>query len=861
MNNYTSRNLRGQPPRLSRLSCLIAAQLALLGCVSFGAQAREYFNPLMLEFDNPNQGSTDLTVFEDGANQAPGTYRVDIYVNNEQQDTRDVTFHMAKGADGKESLQPCLSVASLNAMGVKTDLFPGVGDARAECADLSGIPQASTEFRFSAQQLLLSLPQAAMSQKARGYVPESQWDNGITALLLNYSLSGANNYARNGDGLDDNSQYANLRPGINLGPWRLRNYTTYNRDSNGQGKWDTVYTYAQRNIIALKSQLTMGDSSSPSDIFDSVPFRGAQLASDDDMVPDSLKGYAPVVRGIARTNAQVIIRQNGYVIYQSYVAPGAFEINDMFPTGGSGDLYVTIKEADGSEQLLVVPFASLPVLQREGRLKYSMTSGQYRSYDGSVDKTPFSQGTAIYGLPAGFTLYGGGQFASKYQSLALGVGKNLGDFGAISTDVTQAWSTMENQPKDNGQSWRIRYSKNIVQTGTNFAIAGYRYSTDGYYSLQEVLDTYRDHQNFPSPNERKRNRTELTMTQNLWEEAGSLSLSLISEDYWNSERTMRSIGGGYYNSWNGISYGLNYSYNENASAGSNNGGTRGRLYERDQVFSLNISVPLDRWLSNSYATYNLNTSKEGNTTQSVGLNGTALADKNLSWGAQQGYGSQGTGNSGNLTADYKGTYGEVNAGYAYDRHSQRLNYGLQGGIVAHENGVTFGQPLGETIALVKAPGADGVGISNQTGVKTDWRGYAIVPFTSPYRKNQVQLNTETLPDNVELTLTSQNVVPTRGAVVRANFEANVGQRVLMTLLRAGGAPIPFGAMVSDPAQKTAQGFIVGDSGQVYLTGLADSGTLQVKWGSGADQQCQVSYALAKQTTNNTGIQTVNEQCR
>ncbi|AKG72436.1 fimbrial assembly protein [Serratia fonticola] len=815
----------------------------------------------MLEIDNPNQGSTDLTVFEDGANQAPGTYRVDIYLNNEQQDTRDVEFRIQKDASGKESLQPCLSVASLNAMGVKTDLFPGLGDAKAQCANLSGIPQASAEFRFSAQQLLLSIPQAAVSQKARGYVPESQWDDGIPVALLNYNLSGANNYARNGEGRDDNSQYANLRPGINVGSWRLRNYTTYNRDSNGQGKWDTVYTYAQRDIIALKSRMTLGDSSSPSDIFDSVPFRGAQLASDDDMVPDSLKGYAPIVRGIARTNAQVIIRQNGYVIYQSYVAPGAFEINDMFPTGGSGDLYVTIKEADGSEQLLVVPFASLPVLQREGRLKYSVTSGQYRSYDGSVEKNLFSQGTAIYGLSNGFTAYGGGQFASKYQSLALGLGKNLGDFGAISTDVTQAWSTMEDQPKDNGQSWRIRYSKNIVQTGTNFAIAGYRYSTDGYYSLQEVLDTYRDHQNYQPLNERKRNRTELTMTQNLWEGAGALSLSLIAEDYWNSDRKMRSIGGGYNNSWKGISYGLNYTYNENSTANGSNDGSSSRVYDRDQVFSFNISVPLDRWLSNTYASYNLNTSKNGNTTNSVGLNGTALADKNLSWGVQEGYGSQGVGNSGSLTADYKGTYAEVNAGYAYDRNSQRLNYGLQGGIVAHQDGVTFGQPLGETIALVKAPGANGVGITNQSGVKTDWRGYAIVPYTSPYRKNQVQLNPETLPDNVDLTLTTQNVVPTRGAVVRANFEANVGQRVLMTLLRTGGAPIPFGATVSDAAQKTAQGFIVGDNGQVYLTGLADSGTLNVKWGGGADQQCQVSYSLVKQTTENAGVQTVNGQCR
>ncbi|AYN26262.1 fimbrial biogenesis outer membrane usher protein [Buttiauxella sp. 3AFRM03] len=846
---------------ISKLAYLISGYVVLLNAFSFDAQARDVFNPALLEQGNTALGSTDLSVFEDGAGQLPGTYRVDIYLNNEQQQTRDVEFSLQKDAQGKESLQPCLSVADLSDMGVKTPQFPELGAADEKCANLTAIPQASAQFRFSAQQLLLSIPQIAISQKARGYVPESQWDNGITAFLLNYNLSGANNTSRDSSGNDSNTQYANLRPGINIGPWRLRNYTTWNRDTNGQDKWDTVYTYAQRNIISLKSQLTLGDSSSPGDVFDSVPFRGAQIASDDDMLPDSMRGYAPVVRGIARTNAQVIIRQNGYIIYQSYVAPGAFEITDMFPTGGSGDLYVTIKEADGSEQQLVVPFASLPVLQREGRLKYSLTSGQYRSYDGSVDKTPFTQGTAIYGLPAGFTGYGGGQFASHYQSLALGVGKNFGDFGAVSTDVTQAWSTMQDKPKDNGQSWRVRYSKNIVQTGTNFAIAGYRYSTNGFYTLQEVMDTWRD--GTPSPIiERRRNRSEMTISQNLWENAGSLSLSWVSENYWNSHRTMRSIGVGYNNNWNDVSYGLNYSYNENSQASnSSDAAGHGRIYDRDQIFSLNISVPLSRFLPNTWASYNLNTSKQGNTTQSVGLNGTALADNNLSWSVQEGYGTEGTGNSGNMNADYRGTYGEVEGGYGYDRHSQRLNYGVQGGVVVHEDGVTFGQPLGETIALVKAPGASGVGVNNQTGVKTDWRGYAIVPYTSPYRKDRLQLNSETLPDNVDLTLTDQNVVPTRGAVVRANFEANVGQRVLMTLLRPGSQTVPFGAMVSDPTQKIAQAFIVGDAGQVYLTGMADSGTLNVTWGSDASQKCQVTYSLSKQTNNTAGIQTVNGQCK
>ena len=96
------------------------------------------------------------------------------------------------------------------------------------------------------------------------------WDEGITAALLNYSLSGANTRAKTGQGGRSDSQYANLRPGINIGPWRFRNYTTWSRESSGQDKWDTVYTYAQRAIIPLKAQLTVGDSSAPADVFDSM---------------------------------------------------------------------------------------------------------------------------------------------------------------------------------------------------------------------------------------------------------------------------------------------------------------------------------------------------------------------------------------------------------------------------------------------------------------------------------------------------------------------------------------------------------------------------------------------------------------
>lgn len=88
----------------------------------------------------------------------------------------------------------------------------------------------------------------------------------------------------------------------------------------------------------------LGDSNTGNDVFDSVGFRGGRLYSSDSMYPDSLQGYAPTVRGIARTPAKVVIRQNGYVIYQSYVQPGAFAITDLNPTSSSGDLEVTVEE-------------------------------------------------------------------------------------------------------------------------------------------------------------------------------------------------------------------------------------------------------------------------------------------------------------------------------------------------------------------------------------------------------------------------------------------------------------------------------------------------------------------------------------
>lgn len=48
----------------------------------------------------------------------------------------------------------------------------------------------------------------------------------------------------------------------------------------------------------------------------------------------------------------------------------------------------------------------------------------------------------MHGLEGNWTPYGGMQIAEDYQAFNLGIGKDLGLFGAFSFDITQANTTL-----------------------------------------------------------------------------------------------------------------------------------------------------------------------------------------------------------------------------------------------------------------------------------------------------------------------------------------------------------------------------------------------------------------------------------
>ncbi|MBX8656733.1 outer membrane usher protein FimD [Klebsiella michiganensis] len=831
----------------------------LLTSQAFSAQAEFYFNPRFLS-DDPT-AVADLSGFENGQEIPPGTYRVDIYLNDGYMTTRDVTFD---AGDKGKGLLPCLTRGQLASMGLSTSSIAGLGELPADsCVPLlEMIEDMTIRFDVAQQRLYLTIPQAFMGNRARGSIPPELWDDGINALLLNYNFTG--NTVHNDIGGSSNYAYLNLQSGLNLGAWRLRDNTTWSYSSgsaNNENQWQHINTWLERDVTPLRSRLTLGDSYTNGDIFDGINFRGVQLASDDNMLPDSQKGFAPVIHGIARGTAQVSIKQNGYEIYQSTVPPGPFTINDLYAAGNSGDLQVTIKEADGSSQVFTVPYSSVPVLQREGYSRYTVTAGEYRSGNNQQEKPKFFQGTLLQGLPAGWTLYGGTQLADRYHAFNLGVGKNMGELGALSLDVTQANATLPDDSDHQGQSVRFLYNKSLTDTGTNIQLVGYRYSTHGYFSFAdttysrmsgynvatqdgviEVKPTFTDYYNLAY---NKRGKIQASITQQLGRTA-TLYLNGSHQTYWGTGKADQQLQAGLNTAVNDINWTLSYSLTKNAWQQG-----------RDQMLAVNVNIPFSHWRRSdsksawrhASASSSMSNDLHGRMSTLAGLHGTLLEDNNLSYSMQTGYAGGGEGNSGGTgyaALNYRGGYGNANVGYSRSDGIKQLYYGLSGGVLAHADGVTLSQPMNDTVVLIKAPGADNVKVENQTGVQTDWRGYAVLPYATEYRENRVALDTNSLADNVDLDDAVVSVVPTHGAIARAEFKAHVGLKLLMSLIY-NGKPVPFGALVTPAGSQGSS--IVADNGQVYLSGMPLAGKVLAKWGEGPNASCEADYSLPPESKN------------
>ncbi|HGU6361040.1 TPA: fimbria/pilus outer membrane usher protein, partial [Citrobacter farmeri] len=638
------------------------------------------------------------------------------------------------------------------------------------------------------------------------------------------------------------SAYVNLNTVGSLGAWRLYSVDSfYKSDQRG---WESNHdrSYLSRDIASLRSQLQVGEiyTRTSGYMAGTVPLSGVSLTTSEKMSLDNQFRFAPVIRGVARTNARLTVRQRGNVIYSTTLTPGPFAIDDLYSAQVGADLEATVEESDGQRQVFRVPYTSLPDMIRPGAMRYSVAAGKYRSQGRDVKEPVVFSG----GLERGFEYFtlGGALLASdRYQTLSAGVSWNAGNIGAFSAEIAHArYSNPENSDNTrDGSAVRVQYARHFEASDTSLQILGYQYRSEDFLEFQEYL--MRD-SGYVSPDDddayaystrRKRNRLEMTINQNVTD-IGSLYMTVSQDRYYGTSNKSTSVTGGVGTTIGSstVSLSLTDTRDEDRS---------------DRQLSLSVSIPLSSGSDSrrSYGSLNYGLVRDQNKqfSQSLGYSGSAL-DNTLTYSANvlrdvQGKYSQ----SGTL--GYNGSMANISGGLSHSNNYNQISAGMSGGVTLYGGGVVLSPVLGDTVAIVDTTGASGIGLSGSGDVRTDMFGHAMVTWLTPYRYNEINLDASGV-DNVELKETGRKVVPSEGAAVLLKFASRVGRRAMAEL--HGPRNIPLGAMVyteGDGASREEAG-IVGNKGLTYLSGLdaRNEEHLLVVWGDGPDAQCRFTLPAA-----------------
>ncbi|MEE9955502.1 fimbrial biogenesis outer membrane usher protein [Enterobacter quasihormaechei] len=815
--------------KLKNIALLIGSTIAFTGYASASNDAGGFYFPASA-LTNGNESDADLSVFFNDTGLAPGNYDVQVNLNNKAVSR----FHNINFILCGNKLCPLFKYDDLISWGVKIEV-PNEDKKSPDVLISDIIPFSTTSFDADKLVLNITIP---MTYVGDLQLDTSNWNDGVTMVFSSYDASYTKSQYKSAKDYD--SQYLNLVNGANLGPWRLRNTSYYNKYGSSKGKWDSVETYIERNLKSLKANLIAGKFSSSGLILDGYQFKGLGVSSDDDMLMDNQQGFAPVVRGQALTNARVVIKQNGVAIYDRTVTPGPFEIKDLNPTSSSGDLEVEVIEENGSVKRFTQAFSAAPLMIRKNTLKFNFNIGKYDNSSSEAKKENFASGEIIYGLLSDTTIYGGLVHSPSYTGGKVGLGQGLGFLGAVSLDYSLSKSQQHNNNK-RGRAIEAKYSKSLIQTGTTFTLAGYKYSSKGYSTFSDALGQYYyDYADSYNPKE----VFQLSINQSL-NDYGSLNISAYEQRYWRGSSKTRTVTGGYSTSIGGVS--INANIANNRYKGSS-----------DKIYSLSMSIPLDILFGKKMTSQRLlySYSEGGKDTYSrTSLSGSLLKDNNLYYTLSQSTSTNG--DSYSLNATYTGSKGTMNAGYSYDnRQNKRTNIGLSGSVGVFGDGLFLGQKLSNTgaNAIVVARGAENIKVMNKTSIYTDASGFAVVPNLGSYRDNNITIDTSNLPDNIDITNNTKRITPTRGAFIKVDYLVKKGNKLYATFLK-DGIPLPLGTVI-DKGKITES--IVGQNGEAFISAYEDGNSFTAVYNR-THLICEIEDKFKQ--ASEKGIMVSNVMCR
>lgn len=801
----------------TRISIIAIKVIMFCYCSSGYADDSVEFNTDVL--DAADRTHVDLTRFSTDNYVTPGTYLLDIRINSQPVGQEKIQYVAV--SEGKSS-QPCISGDLLAKLALKEDALLQVKQVYENCYSLQSL--AGAKLTNYAGVLDITVPQAWMKYNDPNWTPPERWDQGIAGAIFDYSLSGQ--LTRQFDGSENyNSVSGYGQAGVNVGAWRVRGeYQTNYSSSNHQFDFDWNQFYAYRPLPTMAAKLTVGEIYLNSQVFDTLRFTGANLASDERMLPPALQGYAPEIHGIAKSSARVTVSQSGRVIYETTVPAGPFNIQDL-RSSVRGTLDVRVEEQDGSVSSFQVNTANIPYLTRPGYVRYNISGGTPSRYNHKFQGPSFVSGDFSWGISNAWSLYGGLQTSGEeYTASSVGIGRDLSILGAISVDATESWSRQRDGQRLKGTSWKLSYAKTFDEYNSAITFAGYRFSEENFRSMAQYLDDR--YQGFDNLGREKEIYT-ITGNKTFWAgEAGkstTLFLTYTHQNYWDKRSQDRY----------GVSVGRSFRIGEISGISANLSAYRTDYQgRRDDSIAFSLSVPIgdNKWAGLDIQSNNGKTSPMASYTDN--------SDYNNLWRIRAGASQSGYANVDGYY-QHRSQLAEINTNASYQQgHYMALSSTLRGGFTATRHGAAMhnsGATLNTARMMVDTNGIAGVPLNGQKA-RTNLFGIAVVPDVVSYNSFDTRVDVDAMDSDIEPSKAISTTTLTEGAIGYQAFGMAKGMKMMGNIRLADNSTPPFGAEVYN-ADGVSVAMVLED-GKAWLAGVNPDETLRVNWG-GKDQ-CKVS---------------------
>ncbi|MBO0492421.1 fimbria/pilus outer membrane usher protein [Pseudomonas sp. Marseille-Q1929] len=706
------------------------------------------------------------------------------------------------------------------------------------CHDFLGaFPTTMVRLRPGIDEVALVVP----TQSFR----EPQWEaghfsQGGMAALFNYDVLGFDSRSRGGP---NRFLSAYSEAGFNLGDWIVRSRQFYVSD-NGDTRTEHLYAYAQRDIAALRSTFQVGQISSNNPLFGGVQLSGVQFSPDGQSRAPAGSNNA-VVEGLAQSQSRIEVRQSGVLIHSTLVPEGPFRLTGLALLNGTSDLDVSVIDVQGAKRSFVVPAASFAGAAPTAP-GYYFSLGKVRETMGEEGPSPVvAMGSGTWGLgrdsSAGFGLLSTDEYASAggtlssvfFQRVSVGARHNL------SRDSRNAVS---------GARSSVTVSSPVVANiDVNLSAT---LQSQGY---REVFEAGRS-----ARADELGSRFKHQYTAGLsWLDPtlGGFSVGYTRSAQFDGQMTEHVFA-----SWN-----KTFRYADVALiADSQVGGTsvrrdaplarRGRDAAMDDDLSLRLQVSVPLGADRRVRSY---ISRRGDQSRA----GTDLSERvndyvNYEVGVERNLSAQEQSTRGQI--DLMPRYARVGLGVSHAPSSTSYTGQLQGGVVAHEGGLTFSPyPVGDTFGIVSVGDVGAAKVDTPQGpVWTDFTGQAVIASLPAYTNSRVEVQTQSLPKRVDLKNGTHVLAAGRGSFNTVAFDVVKVRRVLLNASDQQGRQLPQGASVFGKDDRFLTS-VVGE-GMIFLNDANEAQTLRVSLPDSST--CLISLDPGTQPNNDMFYETQSAVC-